>query len=426
MEYRHRLETLAKQRGRNARIGLVGAGQMGRGFANHAHDMGGIDISVVADVDPARIEQAFSDLGLGKPLISNSLGELNAAIQASKPAGTTDAYLLAELDLDVVVEATGVPEVGARVTYASLLNKKHVAVLNVEMDVTIGPLLTKVAAENGVLYSVCHGDEPVEALYLVEFARDLSFEIVMAGKGKNNPFEPHSNPDTVLERANTKQMNPKMLCSFTDGSKTMIEMSALANATGLPLSKRGMIGPEASVKTLQNVFCPKEFGGVLEEEGVIDYCTGDVAPGVFVIVKSSKPYIAHEMSYLGMGPGPYFSLYRPYHLASVEAPITLAEMLVENKASFACATRNSEVVACTKKVILAGEKFDGIGGYSARAYADRKEDAKRDNLVPIGILQGATAKRDLPIDHLVTYDDVELDETQTIFTLRKEMEALGL
>jgi predicted homoserine dehydrogenase-like protein len=187
-----------------------------------------------------------------------------------------------------------------------------------------------------------------------------------------------------------------------------------------------MIGPEASVKTLQNVFCPKEFGGVLEEEGVIDYCTGDVAPGVFVIVKSSKPYITHEMSYLGMGPGPYFSLYRPYHLASVEAPITLAEMLVENKASFACATRNSEVVACTKKVILAGEKFDGIGGYSARAYADRKEDAKRDNLVPIGILQGATAKRDLPIDHLVTYDDVELDETQTIFTLRKEMEALGL
>lgn len=426
MEYRHRLEALAKQRGRNARIGLVGAGQMGRGFANHAHDMGGIDISVVADVDPARIEQAFSDLGLGTPVISNDIDELNAAIHASKPAGTTDAYLLADLDLDVVVEATGVPEVGARVTHASLLNRKHVAVLNVEMDVTIGPLLTKIAKEQGVLYSVCHGDEPVEALYLVEFARDLSFEIVMAGKGKNNPFEPHSNPDTVLERATAKQMNPKMLCSFTDGSKTMIEMSALANATGLPLSKRGMIGPEASVKTLQNVFCSKEFGGVLEEEGVIDYCTGDVAPGVFVIVKSSKPYIAHEMSYLGMGPGPYFSLYRPYHLASVEAPITLAEMLIENKASFACETRNSEVVACTKKAIKAGEKFDGIGGYSARAYADRKEDAKRDNLVPIGILQGAIAKRDLPIDHLVTYDDVELDETQTIFTLRKEMEALGL
>jgi predicted homoserine dehydrogenase-like protein len=426
MEYRHRLEALAKERGRNARIGLVGAGQMGRGFANHAHDMGGIDISVVADVDPGRIEQAFSDLGLEKPLISNDVNELNAAITSSKPAGTTDAYLLADLDLDVVVEATGVPEVGARVTYASLLNKKHVAVLNVEMDVTIGPLLTKIAKEQGVLYSVCHGDEPVEALYLVEFARDLSFEIVMAGKGKNNPFEPHSNPDTVLERATAKQMNPKMLCSFTDGSKTMIEMSALANATGMPLSKRGMIGPVASVKTLQNVFSPKEFGGVLEEEGVIDYCTGDVAPGVFVIVKSTKPYIAHEMSYLGMGPGPYFSLYRPYHLASVEAPITIAEMLIENKASFACETRNSEVVACTKKEIKSGEKFDGIGGYSARAVADRKADAKRDNLVPIGILQGAVAKRDLPIDHLVTYDDVELDESQTIFTLRKEMEALGL
>jgi predicted homoserine dehydrogenase-like protein len=165
-----------------------------------------------------------------------------------------DATLIAQLDVDVVVEATGVPEVGARVTSACLKAKKHVAVLNVEMDVTIGPLLTKMAADNGVLYSVCHGDEPVEALYLVEFARDLSFEIVMAGKGKNNPFEPHSTPETVAERAAQKQMNPKMLCSFTDGSKTMIEMSALANATGLKLTKRGMIGPAATVKTLSELF----------------------------------------------------------------------------------------------------------------------------------------------------------------------------
>ncbi|MEY2634466.1 MAG: hypothetical protein RIS75_406, partial [Actinomycetota bacterium] len=426
MEYRGRLEELARKQGRNSRIAMVGAGQMGRGFANQTHSMGGMDVAAIADVDPARIEQAFADLGLPKPLISSDVAELNAAIDAGKPVGTTNAFIVSELNVDVVVEATGVPEVGARVTHASLLNKKHVAVLNVEMDVTIGPLLTKIAADNGVLYAVCHGDEPVEALALVEFARDLSFEVIMAGKGKNNPFEPLSTPDTVAERAAAKKMNPKMLCSFTDGSKTMIEMSALANATGLKLSKRAMIGPAATVKTLHNVFVPVADGGVLEETGVVDYCTGDVAPGVFVIVKSDKPYVAHEMSYLGMGPGPYFSLYRPYHLASVEAPLTVAKMLVDGQASFACTSRMTEVVASTKKDHRTGDVFDGIGGFSMRAVADRKEDALRDNLVPIGLLQGAKARRDIPVGTLVTWDDVDIDESQTIVTLRRQMDALGL
>ena len=426
MEYRSRLEELARKQGRPSRIALVGAGQMGRGFANQTQSMGGMTVAVIADVDPARIQQAYTDLGLGEAVISDDVATLNQAISEGKPTGTTNAFIVAELNVDVVVEATGVPEVGARVTSASLTNKKHVAVLNVEMDVTVGPLLTKMAEDNGVVYAVCHGDEPVECLELVNFARDLSFEVVMAGKGKNNPFEALSNPDTVAERAAQKKMNPKMLCSFTDGSKTMIEMSALSNATGLKVTKRGMIGPEATVKTLHNVFAPVADGGVLEETGVVDYCTGDVAPGVFVVVKTDKEYVAHEMSYLGMGPGPYFSLYRPFHLASVEAPLTVAKMLVEGRSTFACTTLHAEVVAATKKEHKAGDKFDGIGGYSMRAVADRKEDAARDNLVPIGLLQGAIAKRDIPVGTLVTWDDVDIDETQTIVALRRQMDELGL
>jgi predicted homoserine dehydrogenase-like protein len=221
-------------------------------------------------------------------------------------------------------------------------------------------------------------------------------------------------------------MNPKMLASFTDGSKTMIEMAALANATGLKLAKRGMIGPAATRTTLQDVFKPKSEGGVLDEIGVVDYCTGDVAPGVFVVVKTEAPYVAEEMSYLSMGPGPYFALYRPYHLASVEAPMTVAKMLVDGYESLATDSRMTEVIASTKKPHAAGEKFDGIGGYSARGVADRVKDAKRENLVPIGLLQNAVAKRDLPIDHLVTYDDVDLDETATIYKLRKMQDELGL
>lgn len=425
MLYRDEIKRLAKAQGREFRIALVGAGQMGRGFASQTHRMG-ISVAVIADIDPARIQQAYADLRLGEAVISDDVDTLNKAIESGKPAGTSNAELIAHLNVDVVVEATGVPEIGAKVAYNSLVNKKHVAVLNVECDVTIGPILRKTAEDNGVIYSVCHGDEPVEAKELVDFALDLSFEVVCAGKGKNNPFEPLSNPDTVSERAKAKHMNPKMLASFTDGSKTMIEMAALANATGLKLTQRGMIGPAATVKTLQDVFALKADGGVLEEPGVVEYCTGDVAPGVFVVVRTDSPYVAEEMSYLSMGKGPYFTIYRPHHLASVEAPLTIAKILVDGRTSLVSGTRMTEVIAATKKVHKSGEKFDGIGGFSARGVTDKVADALKDNLVPIGILQGATAKRDIPVGAYVSYDDVELDTNQTIYQLRKQQDALGL
>ena len=425
MQYRELLNDLAAKQGRRSRIALVGAGQMGRGFASQSHRLG-LEVSVIADVDPARIKQAYADLKLKEPIISNDVDQLNKAISSGQPVGTLDSKLIALLDVDVVVEATGVPEIGAQVSYNALINKKHVAVLNVECDVTIGPLLRKTAEENGVIYSVCHGDEPIEAKVLVDFALDLSFEVICAGKGKNNPFEPLSNPDTVLERARAKHMNPKMLASFTDGSKTMIEMAALANATGLSLTQRGMIGPKATVKTLQDVFALKADGGVLDEPGVVDYCTGDVAPGVFVVVRTDQPYVSEEMSYLGMGKGPYFAIYRPYHLASVEAPITVAKILTEGRSSLVSGKRMTEVIAATKKLHNVGDKFDGIGGYSARGVTDKVADALKDGMVPIGLLQGATTKRKIEVGEYVTWDDVDLDESQTIYQLRKQQDALGL
>ena len=185
MQYRTELKRLAQQQGRDFRIALVGAGQMGRGFASQSHRMG-LAVAVIADIDPARIQQAYHDLGLGEAVISDDLATLNGAIEAGKPAGTTNAEVVPHLNVDVVVEATGVPEIGAKVAYHALTCRKHVAVLNVECDVTIGPILRKTAEEHGVLYSVCHGDEPVEAKELVDFALDLSFEVVCAGKGKNS------------------------------------------------------------------------------------------------------------------------------------------------------------------------------------------------------------------------------------------------
>ncbi len=426
MAYSSKLKAHAEKLGRDVKIALVGAGQMGHGFGCQVDRMPGLTVSLVIDIDPARIMALYADLGENNPVISTDQNEIAAAISAGKRVGTTTSAFLSELPIDFVVEATGVPEIGAQITYSCLKAKMDVAVLNVEMDVTIGPLLHKIAVENGVVYTVCHGDEPIEAKVLVDFARDLNFEVIAAGKGKNNPFEPLSNPDSVRATATAKNMNPKMLCSFTDGSKTMTEMVALSNTTGIPLSKRGMNGPAATVKTLQNVFAPKEDGGILDKKGVIDYCTGDVAPGVFVIVKSDSKYINHEMSYLGMGPGPYFALYRPYHLASVEAPLSVARAVVDRESSLFATHLISEVVAMTKKDLKAGDKIDGIGGYTVRGYADIAADARRDNLVPIGLIQNAIVKNDVPVGTLLTYDDVELDATSLIVKLRKEQDDMGL
>jgi predicted homoserine dehydrogenase-like protein len=388
--------------------------------------MPGLSLALVVDVDADRIRSLFSDIGIRDVVISTDHKVLSDAILAGKATGTTTTEFIADLPYDIVVEATGIPDVGAQVAYSCLQAKKDVAVLNVEMEVTIGPLLHSLAERGGAVYTVCHGDEPIEAKALVDFARDLQFEIVAAGKGKNNPFEPLSTPDTVRERALSKRMNPKMLCSFTDGSKTMTEMVALANATGLELSKRGMYGPHATVKTLTDVFALQEDGGVLDRPGVVDYCMGDVAPGVFVIVRSDAPYINHEMTYLAMGPGPYFALYRPFHLASIEAPLSVARAVLDREASLFAPSLMAEVTTMAKKDLYPGDTIDGIGGYTVRGYADIAKDAKRDNLVPIGLIQNAIVQKPVKVGELISYDQVELDESSLIVQLRRKQDSLGL
>lgn len=426
MAYSHRLQDHAKNLGRDVRVALVGAGQMGRGFGYQIFRMPGLSLALVVDVDPDRIRSLFHDIGINEVVISTDFKVLSDAMAAGKATGTTTTEFIAELPYDIVVEATGIPDVGAQVAYSCLQAKKDVAVLNVEMDVTIGPLLHNMATGGGAVYTVCHGDEPIEAKVLVDFARDLQFEIVAAGKGKNNPFEPLSTPDTVRDRATTRGMNPKMLCSFTDGSKTMTEMVALANATGLELSKRGMYGPNATIKTLTDVFALQSDGGVLDRPGVVDYCMGDVAPGVFVIVRSDAPYINHEMSYLAMGPGPYFALYRPFHLASIEAPLSIARAVLDREASLFAPSLMAEVCTMAKKDLDPGDRIDGIGGYTVRGYADIAKDARADNLVPIGLIEGAIVQKPIKVGDLISYDQVEVNETSLIVKLRREQDRLGL
>lgn len=423
MNYSSRLKAREAEVGRPVRVALVGAGQMGTGFAAQLLRMPGIVLSAVLDVAVDRAKSAIEQTG-GKVSDASTLAEQIAAIENGESVAIAGTAALADLPVDVVVEATGVPDVGAKVALQSMLSGKHVATLNVESDVTVGRLLAQVAKTSGVVYSICRGDEPVETKILVDYARDLSFEVVCAGKGKNNPLDITATPESLAERAAQKQMNPKMLCSFVDGSKAMIEMASLANTTGLNVSKRGMHGPASSVATLAQTFALKEDGGVLDKPGVVDYCTGDVAPGVFVIVRTDDPYINHEMSYLQMGDGPYFALYRPFHLASVEAPLTVCEMILDGTPSLVTEYWTAEVGAAAKRDLRAGEKIDGVGGSMVRGNIDDADDFKAGGFAPLGVLGNAVLVRDVAQGEMVTYDDVALDETSTIVSLRRLQDQL--
>jgi predicted homoserine dehydrogenase-like protein len=215
-----------------------------------------------------------------------------------------------------------------------------------------------------------------------------------------------------------------MLTEFVDGSKAMIEMAALANTTGLEMSKRGMHGPASTVPTLHQTFALEADGGVLDRAGVVDYCIGPVSPGVFVVVRTDDAYVQHEMAYLQMGDGPYFSLYRPYHLASIEAPLTVYEIALDRRPSLTSEHWTSEVGAESKRPLKAGEVITGIGTDTIRGLADRADDFLKDNGVPLGVLAGARLKHDVPADHMLTYDDVELDEDALIVRMRRFQEAM--
>jgi predicted homoserine dehydrogenase-like protein len=323
-----------------------------------------------------------------------------------------------------VVDATGVPDVGALLSYSALLGGKDVASLNAEADVTIGLLLSKVAHSSGQVYALCKGDEPVEVKELFDYVTDIGFEVVCAGKGKNNPLRPHATPDAVADEAAAKHMNPKMLASFVDGSKTMIECASMANATGLELSKRGMYGPETTVPELGNVFRPQADGGVLDRPGVVDYATGPVAPGVFIVGRTDHPTVIEEMAYLSMGPGPYYAFYRPYHLASLEAPLTVATAALDRVSTLEPVAWKAEVVATAKRDLGAGDLIDGIGGATVYGVADSAEAVADGQLLPLGLAARATVVRDIPIDQALTHDDVELDEGSTILQLRRLQDAL--
>ncbi|MGW4127250.1 NAD(P)H-dependent oxidoreductase [Amycolatopsis japonica] len=424
MSYVDRLRKRERELGRPVRVGLVGAGQMGIGFVAQAGRIDGMEVAAIADIAPERGVRAFERAGR-RDVLTDGDG-LAVAVAQGRPVVVDDALALTRLPIDVIVDASGVPEVGAQVAFNGLLAGKDVAMLNVECDVTIGLLLSTLASGLGRVYTVCRGDEPVECKALVDYTRDIGFSVVCAGKGKNNPLDPTATPASLADRAAAKGMNPHMLASFVDGSKTMIEMAALANGADLKVARRGMTGPHSTVDSLSATFRPEADGGRLTETGVVDYCTGPVAPGVFVIGHTDDPVVIEEMAYLGMGPGPYYTFYRPYHLASVEAPLSVAEAVLDRKPSLAPIAWNAEVLATAKRDLAAGELIDGIGGETVYGITDSAAAARAGGHVPLGLVGGARVLRDVPVGTVLTTEDIAIDETTTIASLRRLQERLLL
>ena len=408
------------------RVGLVGCGQMGSGLVHVTNQMVGMDTMAISDIDVNRPLATLKELGIPDSgiCVTNKLGEAEDALRAGKYLVTEDAVLLAKLDsLDAVVEATGITEIGSKVAWNCILYSKHIIMLNVETDVTVGVLLHRLAKKAGCVYTAASGDEPGVCKMLYNFAGTLGFEIVCLGKGKNNPIDFDATPESCREEAESKGMNPKMLAAFKDGSKTMVELAAMSNATGLVPDVPGMHGVKADVPDLNKVFIPKEDGGVLSRRGCVDYSIGRVAPGVFVIVTTPDPRIRVDMKFLSMGDGPYYTFYRPYHLCNVETPVSIAEAVIYGESTIVSKRMVSEVATIAKRDLKAGEVVGEIGGPDifGRTYIYQEAHARK--AIPLGIAPSGKVTKSIAKGEMLTEENFSPDPNKFVYRLRQMQDA---
>ncbi len=409
--------------GRPVRIGVIGSGEMGTDLVTQGMLMKGVEVCAISTRRPhtARdaIRIAYGDEA--KAAEADAPSKVTAAIEAGKIAITSNEMLVKNPLIDVVIDATGKPGVAADFDLMAMEHGKHLVMMNVEADVTIGPYLKQQADRLGVIYSVGAGDEPSSCMELIEFASALGYTIVSAGKGKNNPLNHDAVPDDYRDEAERRNMNPRMLVEFVDGSKTMVEMAAIANATGLIPDVPGMHGPKADRDDLARVLIPRADGGILTRKGVVDYTVGKgVAPGVFVIVEATHPRIIERMDDLHLGKGPYYSFFRPYHLTSLEVPLTAARIVLHGKPDMVPLPRPvAEVCAVAKRNLAAGENLDAIGETCYRSWTMTIGEARAAKAVPVGLLEGGKVLRPISRGELLTSENAAPDRATRLYALRK-------
>ncbi len=439
MKLRQRAEA-----GRPVRVGLIGAGKFGAMFLSQAPRTPGLHVAAVADLAPARARDTMARVGWpGEQYAARTIAE--AVARGSTWVGEDAQGLIAADGIEVVIDATGHPPSGIRHALACCARRKHIVMVNVEADVLAGPLLARRAAEAGIVYSMAYGDQPALIAELVDWARAAGFAVMAAGKGtKYLPDYHASTPDTVwrhyglsAEEARLGGMNPQMFNSFLDGTKSAIEMAAVANATGLTPAPDGLGFPACGADDLPRVLKPREAGGVLAHRGQVEVVSSlerdgrpvfrDLRWGVYVTFEAPSDYVRRCFAEYGLVTDPggrYAAMYRPYHLIGLELGISVASAALRGEAT-GCATGfRGDAVATAKRDLNAGETLDGEGGYTAYGKLLPAAESLAQGALPIGLAHGVRLIRPVKQGAILRWADIAADEGDPAVKIRREMEAL--
>jgi predicted homoserine dehydrogenase-like protein len=416
--------------GKPVRVALIGAGKFGSMFLSQVPHTPGLEVPVIIDLDPERPREACRTVGWDKDRIAAT-------------AFTADGARAIQGNIDVVVEATGNPAVGIKHARAAIGGGKHVVMVNVEADVLAGPLLAEEARKAGVVYSLAYGDQPALTAEMVDWARATGFRVVAAGKGtKYLPAYHDVTPDGVWQHygltageAQSAGMNPQMFNSFLDGTKSAIEMAAIANATGLDVPSSGLLFPPCGVDDLPHVMRPRERGGVLEKAGVVEVVSSlerdgrpvfrDLRWGVYVVLEAPNDYAADCFRQYGLktdASGRYAAMYKPYHLIGLELNISILSAALRKEPTGQPQGFRGDVAAVAKRALRAGEMLDGEGGYTVWGKLMPAQASLAARALPIGLAHHLKLKRDVAHGAVVSWDDVEFDPANETIKTRRAME----
>lgn len=417
------LEKLAAE-GKSIKVGMVGAGFMASGTALESFKYRkGISIVGISNRNLEKAKKAYSQAGIKDAKEIKTQSQLDESIKNGKYSITDNPMLLCNSsEIDVILEMTGNVEFGAQVALEAIKNKKHFVSFNAELFGTIGAILKKYADEAGVIFTLADGDQPVVQMNLYRFVKGIGVRPVLAGNIKGLQDE-YRNPTTQEGFAKKWGQNVEMVTSFADGSKISFEQAVVANATGMGVLKRGMTGPtvETGTKIDESVnWYPQDK--LLEGNGVVDYVVGAFpGPGVFVLGTIDDPIQKHYLNLYKLGEGPLYCFYAPYHLCHFEVPTTIARAYLFNDAGLTpMGTHTVDVCAAAKKDLKKGEVLDGIGGYTVYGLCENSEVFLKENLLPLGLMEGCKLKRDITKDEILTFDDVEIDENLISVKLWRE------
>ena len=410
---------------RAIRVGLLGAGFMAKGVANQiVNSVPGMTLSVIANRTLSRAVECYRIAGIEAPRAVEGRAALEDCIARGVPAVTDDPFLLCAAEgLDCLIDVTGAVEHGAQVTMAAIRHGRHVVSMNAELDGTVGPIIRRHADAAGVIFTGSDGDQPGVQMNLWRFVKSIGLTPLVCGniKGLQDPYR---TPTTQAGFAAKWGQDPHMVTSFADGTKISFEQAIVANATGMTVSRRGMIGADhpGHVDELTKSY---DIAELTRLGGIVDYVVGaKPGPGVYVIATHDDPKQRHYLNLYKLGEGPLYSFYTPYHLCHFEVPLSVARVVLAGDAVLQpIAGPRVEVVATAKRDLAAGEVIDALGGYMTYGQCETAEATRVGDLLPMGLAEGCRLKRALPKDAVITRADVEIPAGRLVDRLRAEQDA---